>query len=47
MLTNARTAVMAPKTIPTQDALTKALSSTQIPSEQIARLNIFTLIGPP
>jgi hypothetical protein len=39
---NARTAVMAPKTMLTHEALTKALNRTQIPSEQIARLSNFT-----
>jgi hypothetical protein len=41
-LAKARTAVMAPKTMPTHEALTKALKRTQIPSEQIARLSNFT-----
>jgi hypothetical protein len=36
---NAKTAVIAPKTIPTHWALTKALKRTQIPSEQTAKLS--------
>jgi predicted DNA-binding protein (UPF0278 family) len=43
----ARMAAMAPKTMPTQLALIKALRKTHTPREQIARLENFTVRGPP
>ncbi len=42
-LMRARTAVIAPKTMPTQEASINAPRKTQIPREQIARFNNFTL----